>query len=316
MATSGSINFTQTCNEVILDALQLIGAYGIGFTVSAEDMTFARSMLNKMVKAWATRGLHLFTKEEGVLYLTPGVNEYIIGSTAKATLASDEVTTSLNGALAASATSVTVDSTTSMTVADVIGIVLTDKTIHWTTIATIPSSTTLTLTTGVTGAAADNNLVFTYTTAMPRILRVLNARRRTGIGDTLTDIAISTIAYQEYQQLPTKSTQTVPTQCVYKPGSSYGSMYIWGASSTGEERIMFTYERVIEDLDSTSDNFDFPPEWLETLTYQLAVRLARPFGKPSAMNDLLPLAESMLNNLLDWDSEVASIDFCPVTRGY
>ena len=311
MATSGSTNFQQTRNEVILDALQIIGAYGIGRTVSAEDMTFAASMLNKMVKAWATKGLHLYSTEEAVLYVTPGTPAYSLGSTAKATKASDEVVTQLNGAAATSATSLTVDSTTGMTVADVIGVVLSDKTIHWTTIATIPTSTTLTLTTGLASAASDNANVYTYTTALTRVLRVLDCRKRTGTGSDTNDLPVMEVGYQDYQTFPVKNSGTSPTQFSFKPTSTAGTLYLWPCPSDGSERIMMTYERVLEDLDNTSDDFDFPPEWLEPLTYQLALRLARPFGKSGAVNDILPMASIMLQNLLDWDSEVTSVTFTP-----
>jgi hypothetical protein len=79
---------------------------------------------------------------------------------------------------------------------------------------------------------------------------------------------------------------------------------------------VFTYERVVEDLTNTSDNFDFPPEWLEALTYQLAVRLCRPFGKPAALKELFPLASLMLQKLLDWDSEICCIQMSPDVGGY
>jgi hypothetical protein len=209
-----------------------------------------------------------------------------------------------------------VTSTSGMIVGDVIGVVLTDKTIHWTTIATIPGLTSLTLTLALTGPAASGNYVYTYTTALPRILRVLDARRRTGLTTNINDIGMSTIAYQEYQQLPAKQNQGTPTQFTFKPTATAGTFYVWGAPSDGSERIMFTYERVAEDVLTTNDDFDLPPEWCEPVAYQLALRLARPFGKPSAINDLMPLASSMLQNLLDWDNERAYVEFTPSLRDY
>lgn len=310
MATSGSTNFNQTQTELILDALQIIGAYGIGRTVSAEDMTFCRSILNKMVKAWGAKGLHLFSKEEGVLYQVPGQSAYAIGYTANFALASDEITTNLSAAAASSAASITVDSVTGMTTGDNIGVVLSDKTIHWTTIQSI-ASLTITLTTALIGAASDNALVYTYTTNPGKPLRILDCRKRTVSGTQIMDLPLVSIGYQDIHQFPVKYAGTSPTQWSYKPGNTYGTLYLWPCPSDGSERLMVTYERVLEDLDNTSDNFDFPAEWLEPITYQLALRIARPFGKASAINDILPLAESMLNNLLDWDSEVSSIQMYP-----
>ncbi len=49
MATSGSKNFSQTRAELIQDAFQILGVYGIGRTVSAEYNALASNILNKMV---------------------------------------------------------------------------------------------------------------------------------------------------------------------------------------------------------------------------------------------------------------------------
>lgn len=319
MATSGSSNYTQTRDQIILDAFQLLGVYGIGRTVSAEDNTFAASLLNKMIKSWGARGLHLWTKEEGILYLTPNVAHYSLGNAStdsKATLASDEVMTQLNGALATSSTAVTVDSTTGMTVGDYIGIVLTDKTIHWTTIATLPTSTTLTLTLATTGAASDNAYVYTFTSKIYKPLRILDARRRqgvdTGATSNILDIPMTSLAYQDYMQLPVKTSGSTPNQFMYNPKLTSGNLYLWPRPTDGSERIVFTFERIIEDLDSASDNFDFPGEWLETLTYQLALRLGPAFGKDQrTMQSILPLAQSLYEGLLNWDSEITEVKFMP-----
>lgn len=314
MATSGSTNFSQTRNEVILDAFQILGVYGIGRTVSSEDMTFASSMLNKMVKSWITQGLHLWSKEEAVLFTDYNTGEYTLGNAsthAKATNVSDQIITQLNGAHAASATTLTVDSTTNMAVSDFIGVVTSDNTIHWTTIATIPSSTSLTISSGLDSAASDDGLVYTFTSRINKPMRVLACRRRSGYDTTQNEVVLSPVSHEDYFNLPVKTSNGEPVQYYYNPDLTNGILYLWPRPNNGNTRIHFTYERLIEDLDSTSDDFDFPAEWLEPLTYQLAVRLARPFGKPSAIQDLLPLASQMLENLKSWDNEIVSIEMIP-----
>jgi len=61
MATSGSINFTLTRDEIIQEALEQIGAIGIGDTISNSDITTCSRTLNLMVKAWEAQGIHLWT---------------------------------------------------------------------------------------------------------------------------------------------------------------------------------------------------------------------------------------------------------------
>ena len=311
-----STTFTQSRNELILDALQIIGVYGIGRTVSSEDMTFASSMLNKMVKAWGAKGLHLWTRDEATLFITPGTPSYLLGSTAKATTDSDLTTTSLNGAHIAADTTLVVDSTTGLTASDQIGIVLADKTIHWTTIVSVDSATAVTIASGLASAANDDGLVYSYTTALARPLRVLDAGKRTGVGTSTQDLPLTQVSYSDYMIFNNKDQPSYPSQFHFNPGKSYGTMYLWPCPSDGSERINFTYERIVEDLNNASDNFDFPPEWLEALTYQLAMRLARPFGKASALNDIMPLASQMLKDLLDWDAEEGDIQFSPEIQDY
>lgn len=322
MSTSGSTNFTSTRNQTILDAFSKIGRYGIGKTVSAEDMALAVRALNKMIKAWEKFGLHLWTKTEGVLYFTPYEGEYDLSpdnTTVYFTNKDDEIITTLGAALAASETSLTVASTTGLTVADKIGVVLDDKTIHWTTIATIPTSTTLTITTGTASAAASGNLVYTFTSRGSKPLRITHARLVSGndSGSTSTQIEIpmTSIGYEQYFNLSRVTTSSdTPTQFHYNPKTSYGRLYLWPRPSTGAKRLQFSYERAIEDMDNLDDNFDFPQEWLETIEWQLALRLCEDFGVSDAKrNRIFQIASRMLEDLLEWDREITSVFIGPNT---
>src|SRR5205085_1814515 len=135
--------------------------YGIGRTPSAEDMQLTSDTLNMMIKAWSAQGLHLWAKEEATLFLTQYQAKYTLGNNsnnAYCCLTSDLVTTELNANQITNDTSITVLSTTGMTVGDYIGIVLDDKSLYWTTINLIPSSTSITLTGGLSGQASNTNL--------------------------------------------------------------------------------------------------------------------------------------------------------------
>jgi len=319
MATSGSSDYSQTRNGVILDALQLLGVYGIGRTVSSEDMAFCSSMLNKMLKTWSAQGLHLWCKTEGILHLTQYASEYILGnssSDAKTSLETDEIITQLNGAQAILSTSLTVNDTTGMLIGDYIGIVLTDKSIHWTTIVTIPSSTTLTILAGITKAALDDGVVYSFTSRMYKPSRILSCRLLSGIDSgstsTLVELQMSTMSYQDYFNMPAKTINGVPTQFCYDPKLTNGRLYIWPRPADTSYRIQFTSERLIEDMDTLTNDFDLPSEWLETITYQLALRIGPAFGKDQKILATIgPLASAMLEALKDWDAEVTSIDLIP-----
>lgn len=312
MTTSGSVTFTQTRDQLIYDAFQLIGVYGIGRTISPGDLDFAISSLNKMIKAWGTKGLHLWCKEENTLFLQQNTAAYQLGSTANACLASDAVITTLTAAGIAGDTTITVSSTTGMTAADTIGIVLTDSSVQYTTISSVASSTSLVLNVALTGAASNGNNIYTYTTKIVKPLRVLSCRRAQGIDSgsttTLSEILMAPIAYEDYFDLPSKSISGVPNQFHYDPQLNNGALYLWQRPNSGIYYINFTSERIIDDVTAPGDNFDFPNEWLEPLTWQLALRMCPAFGKDQRMmSSIAPMAESMLQQLLDWDSEITSV---------
>lgn len=302
-----STNFTQTANQLILDALQLIGVYGIGRTVSAEDQAVAMSFLNKMVKAWSSQGLHLWAKQEATLFVAQNTAQYTLG-TAYAANADDVVSTTLSAD--AAGTSLTVASTSGMTVGDYIGVVLDDKSLQWSTISTIPSATSLTVGTSVTASSGNN--VYTFTTKITKPYRILDARMLNGDIET----PLTMISYEDYMMLPLKtSSAAISNQMHYAPKVSTGTVYLWPRPSDCNYQVNFTYERVLTDLDEASDTFDFPTEWLEPLTFQLALRLGPVFGRDQKVMAVIgPLAAEMMRNLLDADQEITSVLLQPELR--
>lgn len=319
MATSGSVNFNLTRNEIILLALQEIGVYGVGRTVSDEDMVLADSKLNMMVKAWQAQGIHIWTKTEGVLFSAKNVGEYTLNNTssdARATNWSDAVLTLLNGDLAAAATAVTTDTTTDMATSDIIGIVQSDGTLHWDTIATIPSSTTLTLTTGMTSAASDNANVYTFTSRVNKPLRIHSMRRVLGIDSSDTNSQSSSIpmmelSHSDFYDLPALGTNGSSTHFHYDANLNDGTVYLWPRPNSPKQYFRFTYTRMLEDFDASTNNPDFPVEWLEAIMYGLARRLIAPFGKEAKMASIEPKAQASLQAMLDWDTETSSIYLMP-----
>lgn len=313
MATSGSVNYSQQRNDIILDAYQLLNVYGRGRTVSGEDMQFANNMLNKMVKAWQAKGIHLWKMEEGYLFPTASVAGYdLASSSVHAAEVSDSVITSLNGSHNASTTTLVVDTTSGMLAGDYIGVVLSDNTVHWTTIVTVNSSTGLTITSGLASAAADNANVYTYTSTITKPLKIHNCRRVTGVDSTATEIVMKQLSQDEYDLIPLKNSDSAPVNYMYNPKADETTLYLWPRPANPSYYFKFRYSKAIEDFDNATDSADFPSEWLECLTYQLALRLAPPFGKADLVQSLLaPMASQMLQDLLEWDNEVASINLGP-----
>ena len=322
MATSGSVNFTQTRNEIIQDALALVGAYGVGRTISSEDIVFTNNLLNKMIKAWQARGLHLWAEEDAYLFVADNTGRYVLSnatSSARAAYETDTVITQLNGGFAATDTALTVDTTTGMSTSDIIGIVLDSDVVHWTTISTIPSSTTLTIASGLATAAADNSHVYTFTSRINRPLKIHSVRKVTGIDtgstSTQTATALTQLSHTDFMELPSRNTNGSPTHYYYNPDLDSGSLYLYPRPDDPDMYFSFSFSRMLEDFDASTDNADFPSEWLETITYQLAVRLATAFGKDAKLQSLMPMASAMYEMMLDNDAETGSVYLSP-DKGY
>lgn len=81
MATSGSTNFVITRDEIITDAYSHLGHLDEGETLNSERLSYGARQLNKMLKAWAIKGLHLWTIYENALPLVDGKSSYTAGPT-------------------------------------------------------------------------------------------------------------------------------------------------------------------------------------------------------------------------------------------
>lgn len=307
MATSNSSDFNQTLNEIIIDALVLVGAIEQGETPSDDDWQSTKRQLNRMVKSWNAEGFHLWKTVEGVLHVVADQAQYDIGPAGKAALESDAVKTELGADASSGASSITVDSITGIADGDNIGIELDDGTLQWTTVNGAPAGTTVTLTATLIGAAGTDNHVYAYTSAIDRPLRVTAARRRDEAG---TDVPVFMFSRQEYFDTPNKTNSGATTQVYYDPQLTNGQMYLWPTPSSVKDRIFFTAHIPLEDFDEAGDNPDFPQEWLDCLVWGLAYRMSMSFGTPMQTREALRRdALEMKIKVLGFDREPGSVYF-------
>jgi len=140
-------------------------------------------------------------------------------------------------------------------------------------------------------------------------LRIIEARR---IQDSI-DTPLMPISWQEYTNLSSKATASIPTQYHYQPGISTGTFYIWpvaDSSAASNITVELSYFSYLEDMDAISNNFDLPTEWLETIAFNLAVRIAPKFQRPlSAIPEVVQFAQGLYQQLRSWDEEDTSVYF-------
>lgn len=308
MATSGTYQMNLARDEIITLAFQHLNVYPNSAAILSGDREYAATMLNLMIKTWDTQDRHLWTLTQGTLFLALDENEYSLGETGDHATSS-YVSTTLNANAASGATTLTLVSSSGMTAGKAIGIVLDSGALQWTTISTIPGATSVTIPApGLTGAATSGNYVYSYNSKIPRPLRIFSARRITS--DSL-ETPLLPLSNQEYFDLSNKTTASTVTSFYYDPQLTNGKMFIWPETSDITDRINFTFARPLQIFDIAANTQDFPSEWLLPISMQLAVLISPRYGKRELIKSFKADADEMLQNLLDFDNEDASVYFQP-----
>jgi len=301
MATSGSTNWTIARDAIITSALRKLRAIDPNLTVPAIDITTGSEALNMMIKAWQTDGVLLWLNEEVCLHLQYNTQFYTLGpSGTHCALLSDSFKTQIATAASSSDSTITVDDDDDMTDGDVIGVQLDDGTIQYTTINGTPAANVVTLTAALTDDVAVDNWVFTYTTLISRPSKIMEARvRDTDDVDTPIDIVTSR---NQFMAQTDKTTKGRVLEIHYNPDITDGQLYVWPICGTGDitDRIIMSIQRVIEDFDASTNNFDGPPEALAALTWGLAVEIAPEYGVDLSMGKAatIPAMAERYYNLL------------------
>jgi len=306
LTTSGSVNFSVTRNDIITDALELIGVYDPGNAPSSDDISSCARTLNMMIKAWQSENVGLWLNKEHILFQSYQGYSYDVGPSGdECCLESDFIKTEIATAAASGASTIVVDSITDMADGDVVGIELDDKSLQWTTINGTPAASTITLTATLTDAAAVDNHVYTYTTIANRPLDIIEARVRYPGG---TETPIEILSREEYMALSDKDAIGVANQLFFDPQTTDVKIRIWPAASDVQYIIPFTGKMPIEDFDATANTPDFPQEWFMALSYNLAAMVAPKFGKKNIGN-IGNLAIHLKENARTFDEEHTSLYF-------
>lgn len=311
MPVSGSLNFTMNRDELLDAGFGLIGMSTEGETPSAFMIQKANTTLNMMLKAFVVDGLHLWVRKRGVVFLQPGKQSYSLGPSSGYGARGDTYSqTTLSASLVATNTTIPLVSSSGFAVNNKVGIVLTDGTIQWTTVSTVPNATSITIPApGLTSAAASGNIVYGYASAIHRPLKILHAVLRDPQDN---DIDVEIVPLNTYLSYTNKDSGGLPLQIAYNPTLDDGTLYVWGTGSLQGYKLMILYSKPFDDVDSATDTLEFPEEWLEAITYGLGARLADKFFLPINVRGFLwNLANGMKDKLNDFDRENTSVFFQP-----
>lgn len=311
MTTSGSVDFTMTASQLIEEAFKLIGVKPAETQLEAFEIQDGINTLNLMLKAWQGQGMHLWTQEEGVLFLDVGKMDYLLGPTGdEATTNDDFIGSTTTAAKIATDTIISVASTAGMVALDNVGVELDDNTRHWTTIVSVDSSTQITITSGLPNAAALGNSVYTFTNLIQRPLKISSFRRKTFSQDN--EIRVRTWSRSQYFNQVNKESQGTVVNAYYTPLLGNGRVFVWQTASDVDDLLRFTFERPIEDVDLVTETLDIPVEWLQAVIYNVAARLADSYDAPAfRVQSVTAKAAVFLDDMLGWDQEMTSLNLQP-----
>ncbi len=306
MAVSGSKDFTVTEDEIIEGAIRLLGDHENFKLGPTPEKTQAREALNMMAKAWQAEGIGIWMFTEAALFLGASTESYNIGPSGDHATASF-VKTELASAGAAGDTDLTVDSITGISADDQLGIELDDNTIQWTTVNGTPSGSTVVATVALTGAAAVDNHIYTYTTKLTRPLEIIEARLHQ---DDDNEITINLISREEYMLLADKDTTGPLTQAYYDKQLTNIKLFVWPTAVNMKEYVKFTARLAVDDFDAAANNAQFPVEWLRALKFNLAAEIAIEYDvSPEKLIMLETKARITKKQAQRFDKEFTSIFF-------
>jgi hypothetical protein len=297
MSTSGSWDYSVTASAIITMAAENLTIIEAGGTVSSADQTTMLRRLNLIAKQWQgkadmAQGLKIWTRQRLTLFLAKGQQRYTVGPASTDSRATAQYGRTTLSSAYASGTSLSVsavsDTTTypgttvSMTSGDIIGVVLNDGTISWTTLASTPSASPATLSGALAGAAAAGNFVYWFTSRAQRFpiceyasLRIFDT---TSFGEA-TDIPLFVYRdLQSYEALPNKTADSDPTALLIEPQRLNTAITLDCQPNDVTKVVNLAVLYPAEDYDATSDDIAFPQEWYAALEWELTLRCAPLFG--------------------------------------
>jgi hypothetical protein len=122
----------------------------------------------------------------------------------------------------------------------------------------------------------------------------------------------------DYNMLPVLSgtIEGNPVNLYYQPLSTTGVIKLWPTPDNSTTTITIHYQAPYEDMDTASNNFDFPAYWIQALIYNTAWALSPEYGiPPTDRNILAKEAMYWKEQALSYGSEEGSLYMQPDQQG-
>jgi hypothetical protein len=148
-----------------------------------------------------------------------------------------------------------------------------------------------------------------YTIGIPKPLKLFQALLV--IGDDTRTLWVT-----DKQSLFSYAPSTgAPSALYYQPNRDHGELVVYPRPDTYHQlnaSVRLYFQNTLQDVDTSSDEIDFPVEWIRLITYELAVDLAPGYGLAIAERELLiRQRDSLKKEAMDFDVEEGSISLQP-----
>lgn len=302
MTTSGTKTYTKNTQSLIDDTFFLLGILSEGESLTAFNYDKAKRILNSMIQGWEADNVHLWAYKEATLFLEKSTQSYELGNSVGHATES-YVETALSVAADAGDGTITVDDDDGISSGDVIGIALDDDTVQWTTVNGAPAANVITLTDVLTGDAAVDNVVVTYTTKIDKPLDIKNVRF---VESGTNEINCDSFSRSDYFSMANRSITGNINRYYFNPLRLSSLLYVYPTADTPLTKLNFSFYTSFDVFNNTTDEPDFPSEWYECLKYNFAERLAIPFGLAEnnpTYQSISRVAKELFDKLNGYDSE-------------
>lgn len=149
-------------------------------------------------------------------------------------------------------------------------------------------------------------------------LKLIQAWLRNTSVSPYIDIPLNVISKQEYNWLGSKFNTGTANSVFMDVGRDSSTLYVFltpDTTAATNYQVYLTVQRQLMDVNTASDNVDFPAEWFLFLKWALMAELASDYDKPMQDRNYYDIkAKFYRDELVDWDVEYNSTLFIPDMR--
>lgn len=177
---------------------------------------------------------------------------------------------------------------------------------EWNRVGRVIDSTTLELASALTNTVAQGNSIFAYKTQVARPMKVDNIRSQIYGQDF--ELPVNQWSREEYQQQTIKDSSGTVTNAWYEQNLDSGRMYVWQVSNTVDQVLIFNGYIPFQIFVDNIDEPDFPAEWFDCITWNLASQLAVEYLVPAERRqEINAKAGIYYNEAKSWDEDSGSL---------